>query len=233
MTPASMEFVFQPEAPPSVAVHGSKQRFPVRRIYCVGRNYADHAREMGADPTREPPFFFTKPANAIVTDGRPVHYPPRTGSLHHEIELVVAMGKGGAGIAVADAWDHVFGFAVGLDLTRRDLQTAAKQAGKPWDTGKAFDESAPVSELHRIGQTGRVESGRIWLRVNGALRQDADVSELTWSIPEIIAELSSLFTLAPGDLVFTGTPAGVSALQRGDVLEGGVDGLAALHVTIV
>jgi fumarylpyruvate hydrolase len=233
MAPASSEFVFQPEALPSLAVHGSNQRFPVRRIYCVGRNYADHAREMGADPAREPPFFFTKPANAIVTDGRPVHYPPRTGSLHHEIELVVALGKGGAGIAVADAWDHVFGFAVGLDLTRRDLQTAAKQAGKPWDTGKAFDESAPISELRRIEDTGRVEKGRIWLRVNGELRQDADVSELIWTIPEIIAELSTLFTLAPGDLVFTGTPAGVSALQRDDVLEGGVDGVAALHLTII
>lgn len=233
MASAVMDYVFQPEAIPSLAVSGSDKRYPVRRIYCVGRNYAEHAREMGADPKSEPPCFFTKPANAIVSGGQPAHYPPRSNNLHHEIELVVAIGKGGADIAVADAWDHVFGFAAGLDLTRRDLQAAAKKAGQPWDTGKAFDESAPISELHTLEQTGRLDRGRIWLRVNGELRQDADVSELTWSIPEIIAELSSLFTLAAGDLIFTGTPAGVGALQRGDVLEGGIDGVAIVNVTII
>ena len=228
-----MEYVFAPEPVVSLPIHGSKVRFPVRRIYCVGRNYADHALEMGGDPRQEPPFFFTKPANAIVTDGRSVHYPSRTQNLHHEIELVIALDKGGSDIAVADAWDHVFGFAVGLDLTRRDLQNEAKKSGRPWDTGKAFDESAPVSGLHRLTETGRIESGRIWLQVNGAIRQEGDIAQLIWSIPEVIAELSTLFRLQPGDLVFTGTPAGVSAIRRGDILEGGVAGLTGLRVEIV
>jgi len=232
-----MSFVFEPEAIPSLAIYQSEQRFPVRRIYCVGRNYAEHAREMehtmGRETRGEPPCFFTKPANAIVTGGRPAHYPSRTKDLHHEIELVVAIGKPGANIPVADAWNHVFGFAVGVDLTRRDLQSAAKKSGQPWDVGKAFDESAPISELHTIEQSGRMESGRIWLAVNGEMRQQADIGDLTWSIPEVIAELSSLFTLAAGDLIFTGTPAGVAALQRGDVLHGGVAGLAELRVEIV
>jgi fumarylpyruvate hydrolase len=236
-----MDFVFEPEASTTLAVHDSLKRFPVRRIYCVGRNYSEHVKEMvatmggeaGKQRTDEPPCFFTKPANAIVTDGKAAHYPTRTQDLHHEIELVVAIGKGGANIAVPDAWDHIFGFATGLDLTRRDLQTASKKAGQPWDTGKAFDDSAPVSEIHTIDQTGRVESGRIWLQVNGEMRQQADISDMTWGIPEVIAELSTLFTLAPGDLVFTGTPAGVAAIQRGDVLEGGVDGVSRLRVEIV
>lgn len=228
-----MEFVFAPEPVVSLPVHGSQLRFPVRRIYCVGRNYADHALEMGSDPRQEPPFFFTKPANAIVTDGQPVHYPSRTQNLHHEIELVIALAKGGSNIAVEYSWDHIFGFAVGLDLTRRDLQNEAKKYGRPWDTGKAFDESAPVSELHPLAETGRIGSGRIWLKVNGETRQQGDISQLIWSIPEVIAELSTLFRLQPGDLVFTGTPAGVSAIQRGDVLDGGVAGLTELRVEIV
>jgi fumarylpyruvate hydrolase len=228
-----MDYVFAPEPVVSLPIHSSKERFPVRRIYCVGRNYADHALEMGGDPRQDPPFFFTKPANAIVSDDRPVHYPSRTQNLHHEIELVIALGKGGSDIAVADAWDHVFGFAVGLDLTRRDLQNEAKKSGRPWDTGKAFDESAPVAELHTLEETGRIDSGRIWLQVNGAMRQQGDISQLIWNIPEVIAELSTLFRLQPGDLIFTGTPAGVSAIQRGDVLEGGVAGLTGLKVAIV
>jgi fumarylpyruvate hydrolase len=236
-----MEYVFQPEAITSLAIHDSQKRFPVRRIYCVGRNYEEHALEMmvalggevGSQPPKDPPFFFTKPANAIVTDGQAAHYPPRTQNLHHEIELVVAISKGGANIAATDAWDHVFGFATGVDLTRRDLQTASKKAGQPWETGKAFDESAPMSEIHPIDQTGRIESGRIWLQVNGEMRQQADISDMTWGVPEVIAELSTLFTLRAGDLVFTGTPAGVAAIQRGDVLEGGIDGVSRLRVEIV
>jgi len=228
-----MEFVFAPEPIVSLPVHESTQRFPVRRIYCVGQNYADHVLEMGADPQRDPPFFFTKPANAIVSDGRPAQYPSRTQNFHHEIELVLALGTGGANIPAVQAWDHVFGLAAGLDLTRRDLQSAAKKAGKPWDTSKAFDQSAPISELHTVQQTGHIESGRIWLEVNGELRQQGDINQLIWSIPEVIAELSTFFTLAPGDLIFTGTPAGVAAIQRGDVLTGGVTGVANLRVEIV
>ncbi|HET6564508.1 MAG TPA: fumarylacetoacetate hydrolase family protein [Xanthomonadales bacterium] len=228
-----MEYVFAPEPPVSLAVHGSKQRFPVRRIYCVGQNYGAHAVEMGSDPNREPPFFFTKPAQAVVTGGQAAHYPSRTRNLHHEIELVVALASGGSNITAGQAWDHVFGLAVGLDLTRRDLQGEAKKAGRPWDTGKAFDESAPLSELHPLSETGHVSRGRIWLQVNGESRQEGDVSQMIWSIPEVIAELSTLFTLQPGDLIFTGTPAGVSAIQPGDVLEGGVEGVARLHVEIL
>lgn len=228
-----MTFVFEPQPIASLSIHGSDQRFPVRRIYCVGRNYADHVLEMGGDPHKEPPFFFTKPADAVVTGGQPAHYPPRTENLHHEIELVVAIAKGGSGIAVDDAWDHVFGFAAGLDLTRRDLQSDARKSGRPWDTAKAFDESAPVSELHPIAETGRITNGRIWLQVNGGMRQEADISRLIWSIPEVIAELSTLFKLQAGDLIFTGTPAGVAAIQRGDKLDGGIDGVAKLSVEII
>lgn len=228
-----MEFVFEPEPPSSLAIHGSEQRFPVRRIYCVGHNYTDHALEMGADPRKEPPFFFAKPADAIVTGGQAMHYPSRTQNLHHEIELVVALARGGSDIAVDNAWEHIFGFAVGLDMTRRDLQNKAKKTGRPWETGKAFDESAPVSELYTVSEIGRIDHGRIWLEVNGELRQQGDISQLIWSIPEIIAELSTLFRLQAGDLVFTGTPAGVAAVQRGDVLRGGVEGVTELRVEII
>jgi fumarylpyruvate hydrolase len=228
-----MEFVFEPEPISSLAIHGSKQRFPVRRIYCVGHNYTDHALEMGADPRKEPPFFFAKPADAIVTGGQAMHYPPRTQNLHHEIELVVALGRGGSQIAVDDAWEHIFGFAVGLDMTRRDLQNKAKKTGRPWKTGKAFDESAPVSELYTASEVGRIDRGRIWLEVNGELRQQGDISQLIWSIPEMIAELSTLFRLQAGDLVFTGTPAGVAAVQQGDVLHGGVEGVTELRLEII
>ena len=232
-----MEFVFAPEPPSSLAIHGSEKRFPVRRIYCVGRNYAEHVKEMSAskdfDVSKEPPCFFTKPGNAIVGDGRPAHYPTRTQDLHHEIELVIAIGKSGSNLVSADAWEHVFGFAAGVDLTRRDLQSASKKAGLPWDTGKAFDDSAPISAVRTLEQTGRLESGRIWLEVNGEIRQDSDIDQLIWGIPEIIAELSSFFSLQAGDLIFTGTPAGVAAVQRGDVLRGGVDGVAELRVEII
>lgn len=218
---------------PTVAIAGQAARFPVHRIYCVGRNYAAHVREMGADPTREPPCFFTKPADAVVANGAPVRYPSRTSNLHHEVELVVAIGKGGRQIAVAAALEHVFGYAVGNDLTRRDLQAQAKEGGLPWDVAKAFDHSAPITAIRAVADAGHVSSGRIWLEVNGQARQDANLSELIWSVPEIVAELSTLFELQPGDLVFTGTPAGVGPVQRGDSIVAGIDGLETLRTTIV
>jgi fumarylpyruvate hydrolase len=228
-----MTYVIPAPAQTSVEVAGSSERFPVHRIYCVGRNYAAHAREMGMDPEREPPFFFSKPADAIVPNGAPVPYPPRTGNLHHEIELVVAIGTGGRDIPLASALTHVFGYAVGNDLTRRDLQFAAREKGQPWDVSKGFDRSAPVTAIRRAAEIGHLERGRIWIEVNGELRQQADLSEMIWNVPEIIAELSTLFDLAPGDLIFTGTPAGVGPVQRGDSLVGGIDGLETLRTTIV
>jgi fumarylpyruvate hydrolase len=228
-----MTYVIPAPAQTSVEVAGSSERFPVHRIYCVGRNYAAHAREMGMDPEREPPFFFSKPADAIVPNGAPVPYPPRTGNLHHEIELVVAIGVGGRDILLADALAHVFGYAVGNDLTRRDLQFAAREKGQPWDVSKGFDRSAPVTAIRRAAEVGHPERGRIWIEVNGERRQQADLSEMIWSVPEIVAELSTLFDLAPGDLIFTGTPAGVGPVQRGDSLVGGIDGLETLRTTIV
>ena len=226
-----MSYVFPPPAAVSVEVKGRSERFPVNRVYCVGRNYAAHAREMGKDPDREPPFFFTKPANALVPNDATIPYPPRTANLHHEIELVIAIGKGGRDIAVGSALSHVFGYAVGNDLTRRDLQFAARDAGRPWDTGKAFDRSAPITAIQPAEGKG-FEKGRIWLKVNGEVKQQADVADLIWGVPEIIAELSTLFELAPGDLIFTGTPAGVGAIRSGDRVEGGIDGLDTLVTTI-
>jgi fumarylpyruvate hydrolase len=228
----AMSFIFPPPPAPAVEIKGRAERFPVHRIYCVGRNYAAHAREMGMDPDREPPFFFTKPADAIVPNHAPVPYPPRTENLHHEIELVVALGKGGRDIQAAAALEHVYGYAVGNDLTRRDLQFAARDKGRPWDTSKGFDHSAVIGAITPAEQSGHFRSGRIWLKVNGELRQQADLSELIWSVPEIIAELSTLFELQPGDLIYTGTPAGVAALKRGDRLEGGIEGLDELITTI-
>ena len=226
-----MSFVFPPPAQAAAAIVGRSERFPVHRIYCVGRNYAAHAREMGKDPEREPPFFFAKPADAVVANGTLLPYPTRTADLHHEIELVVAIGSGGANIDAARALDHVFGYAVGLDLTRRDLQAEAKDKGRPWDTAKGFDRSAPMSAI-TPGTGGRLANGKIWLKVNGELRQQGMLADMIWSVPEVIAELSTLFELAPGDLIFTGTPAGVAALQPGDRLEGGVDGLETLKISI-
>jgi fumarylpyruvate hydrolase len=227
-----VSYVFAPASQPAVAVAGTDARFPVHRIYCVGRNYAAHAREMGADPTREAPFFFCKPADAVVESGSAIPYPSRTADFHHEIELVVALGKGGHDIALAAALEHVYGYAVGIDLTRRDLQAESKKQGKPWDTSKGFDSSAPIGAIHPVGAHGHRTRGRIWLSVNGESRQDADIADLIWSVPEIIAELSTLFALAPGDLIFTGTPAGVAAVKPGDRLEGGIDGLGTLAVQI-
>jgi fumarylpyruvate hydrolase len=227
-----MAYVFTPPELPAVAVAGRSERFPVHRVYCVGRNYAAHAREMGSNPEREPPFFFTKPANALVANNATIPYPPRTANLHHEIELVVALGKGGKNIAAAQALDHVFGYAVGNDLTRRDLQFEARDKGRPWDTGKAFDHSAPISAIVPAAQCGHIAKGKIWLKVNDEMRQQADISDLIWSVPEVIAELSTLFELAPGDLIYTGTPAGVSAVKSGDRMEGSVEGLETLVTTL-
>lgn len=227
-----MTYLFPPAPPPSVEIKGRAEKFPVRRIFCVGRNYAAHAREMGGNPEREAPFFFSKPADALVPNHATIAFPPRTNNLHHEIELVVALVKGGRNIAVAAALDHVFGYAAGNDLTRRDLQFEARDKGRPWDTAKAFDRSAPVTAIHPAAEHGHPRSGRIWLKVNGELRQEGDIADLIWSVPEIIAELSTLFELAPGDLIYTGTPAGVSALKPGDRIEGGVDGLDTLVTTL-
>lgn len=217
---------------PEVAVSGGSEAFPVRRIYCVGQNYAAHAIEVGGDPDRQPPFFFMKPGDAVVASGSTLPYPPRTGNLHHEIELVAAIGTGGSSISPADAARHVHGYAVGIDLTRRDLQHDAKQAGRPWATSKGFDRSAPVTAIHPAARIGHPARGRIWLSVNGELRQDGDLAEMIWSIPEIVAELSTFFTLQPGDLIFTGTPAGVGPLRPGDSVTGGVEGVDEIHVRI-
>ena len=229
----STSFVIPAPVIPSLPVIGDSKRFPVNRIYCVGRNYADHAREMGHDPDREPPFFFMKPATAIVTEGHDMAYPALSNDVHHELEMVVALGKGGSNIPVDQALDHVWGYGLGLDMTRRDLQGEAKKMGRPWDTGKAFDQSAPCSALVPVSQCGHLSKGRIYLTVNGQVKQDGDLAMMIWNVPETIAYLSTLFTLMPGDLIFSGTPAGVAAVQPGDVLEGHVDGLPVLHTKIV
>lgn len=224
------DFALPPLPASSAAISGSAQRFPIHRIYCVGRNYVEHIREMGGEE-REPPVFFTKPADAAMPNDAAIPYPPRTSNLHHEIELVIAIGLGGRDILKDKAFEHVFGYAVGNDLTRRDLQHAAKKSGLPWDTSKAFDCSAPLAPI-RPASRGHVTKGRIWLSVNGQLRQESDIAQMIWSVPEIITELSTLFELKPGDLVFTGTPAGVGVLKPGDRVEGGIEGLEVLRHTI-
>lgn len=233
MSPSSnsVESIPAPK-PVTLGIHGHAQRFPVRRIYCVGRNYAAHAREMGADPEREQPFFFMKPADTIRHNGATIAYPPRTADLQHEVELVVALAAGGCNLAVDTAVRHIFGYAVGIDLTRRDLQNAAKKAGHPWETGKSFDGSAPISDVRLASEVPLPDSNGIRLSVNGVLRQDGSTRDLIWSIPEIIAELSTLFELHPGDLIFTGTPSGVGVLRAGDQISAAIDGIATLHVTI-
>jgi len=225
------EYLFEPVRP-TVEVAGSDRLFPVHRIYCVGQNYAAHSREMGGDPDREPPFYFMKPADSIVESGATIPYPPRTTELHHEIELVVAIGKGGKSIDVTRAKEHIFGYAVGIDLTRRDLQSQAKDKRRPWDTGKSFEHAAPVSAIQQVEEIGHPSTGRIWLAVNGDDRQDGDVKDMIWNVPETIAELSTLFTLAAGDLIFTGTPAGVGPINSGDHITGGIEGVGELSIDI-
>jgi fumarylpyruvate hydrolase len=229
----STTYVIDPPKVPSLPVVGDARRFAVNRIYCVGRNYADHAREMGHDPDREPPFFFMKPANSIVADGNDMQYPKLSNDVHHEIEMVVAIGKGGANIPADQALDHVYGYGVGLDMTRRDLQGEAKKMGRPWDTGKAFDQSAPCAAITPAAQCGHLNQGTVKLLVNGEVRQEGDLNQLIWNIPDTIAYLSTLFTLEPGDLIMSGTPAGVGPVRKGDVLEGTVEGLTPLKVKIV
>jgi fumarylpyruvate hydrolase len=227
-----MHFVFSPPSPPSVAVEGDDARFPVRRIFCVGRNYAAHAREMGKDPDREPPFFFAKPADAVVDDNATIAYPPLTTDLHHEAELVVAIGREGYRIDEADALSHVWGYAIGNDLTRRDLQAQAKDMGRPWDWAKGFDQSAVCGPVHKVVDVGHPSTGAITLSVNGVERQRGDLADMIWSVPEIIAYLSTSMRLQPGDLIYTGTPSGVGALVPGDVCTVEVDGLGVVTTTI-
>ncbi len=225
------DYVIAPPPVTAVPVAGGGA-FPVRRVFCVGRNYAAHAREMGADPDRELPFFFCKPADALVTGGADMPYPTMTKDLHHEMELVVAIGTGGKDIPAGSALSHVWGYAAGLDMTRRDLQNAAKKEGKPWDMGKGFDQSAPIGMMVPASALPDPTRGKIELRVNGAVRQSSDLSFLIWSVAETIAYLSKLVALAPGDLIFSGTPEGVAAVQKGDVLEGAVEGVGTVRVRI-
>jgi len=233
-----MGYVVKAPATVGVPVHGTLDLFPVRRIFCVGRNYAAHAREMGHDPDREPPFFFTKPADAIVLCADPknptkIPYPPATKNLHHEMELVVAMKSGGADIPVDKALDHVFGYAVGLDMTRRDLQNQAKDMGRPWDMGKGFDNSAPIGLIYPVSEVGHPSKGTIQLDVNGKTRQKSDLNALIWSVPETISYLSGLVSLAAGDLIYSGTPEGVAAVGKGDTLAGFVDKCGTVTCTYV
>jgi fumarylpyruvate hydrolase len=227
------KFVFDPPPQIAVPVSGGNASFPVRRIFCVGRNYAAHAREMGGDPTREPPFFFTKPADALVIHGADTPYPPATEKLHHEMELVVAIGAGARDISPATALDHVFGYAAGIDLTRRDLQDDAKAARRPWDMSKGFDASAPIGDITPASIGGHPATGRISLSVNGVTRQDGDLADQIWPVPDIIAALSRLVTLAPGDLIFTGTPEGVGPLSRGDTVQGDIAGVGSVRTRII
>ncbi|HMF69021.1 MAG TPA: fumarylacetoacetate hydrolase family protein [Phyllobacterium sp.] len=227
------EFVFDPLPQPSLRVIGSDKLFPVHRIYCVGRNYADHAIEMGHDPDRESPFFFQKNPDCLVTEGRDFPYPSATKDVHFEMEMVVALGKGGSDIAAENALDHVFGYAVGLDMTRRDLQGEAKKLGRPWEVGKAFEASAPCSAIVPATSIGHPAKGAVWLKVNGDERQRGDLDQLIWKVSETIAYLSTLFTLQAGDLIYTGTPAGVGAVVPGDEMIGGVDGIGEIRVRVV
>ena len=228
-----MEYVVSNFNWPNVAVQGTSSRFPVRRIYLVGRNYADHAREMGHDPNREKPFFFQKPSDAVLPSGSNFPYPPQSSNVHHEIEMVVALASGGRDIDEANALQHVYGYAVGIDITRRDLQQQMKQQGRPWEAGKSFDHSAPISKIVPVALCGHPQSGRIWLTVNGEVRQDGDLSQLIWSVPEIIATLSASFELAGGDLIFTGTPAGVGPIEPGDRLSGRVQSVGEIEINVV
>ena len=218
----------------TLTVAGREERFPVNRIFCVGRNYAAHAREMGKDPDREPPFYFMKPAQAAVDAAQAVTipYPPRTTNFHHEIELVLAIGRGGADIAAANALDHIYGYAVGLDMTRRDLQLEARDKGRPWEFGKSFAASAPIGAIHRVQDIGHPRDAAITLTVNGQPRQSSDIAKLIWSVSECIAVLSQYEALEPGDLIMTGTPEGVNAVVRGDVLIGAIEGLGEISVTV-
>jgi len=227
-----MAFIFPPHPQPSVNVRGSHKQFPVRRIFCVGRNYAEHTREMGGDPKADPPVFFTKPADAVIGNGSVLPYPSATESLHYEAELVVALGHGGADISMEEAPRAIFGYAIGNDFTRRDLQHSAKKAGCPWDTAKAFDRSAAVSDITPIADSEISDESQIGLKLNGNFRQQAKLGDMIWTVPEIISELSRFFELQAGDLIFTGTPSGVGAVDPGDIVEASIEGLGVLTTKI-
>jgi fumarylpyruvate hydrolase len=233
MTTSQTNFVVP--APPvvSLAVRGSSARFPVRRVYCVGRNYAEHTREMGHDPDRELPFFFQKNPDNLVLDNGDFPYPPLSKNVHFEVEMVVAIGKGGSDIGVESALDHVYGYALGLDMTRRDLQGEAKKTGRPWEIGKAFEHSAPMTDIVTVKDVGHLAKGAIWLKVNGEVKQQSDLDQLIWNVPEIIGHLSTTFELKAGDLIMTGTPAGVGAIKRGDVMEGFCEGIGTISAKVV
>ncbi len=228
-----MSFIFPAPEVVALPILGAATLFPVRRIYCVGRNYASHAREMGADPNQEPPFFFTKPRDAIVADGGEMSYPPATKNLQYEMELVVAIGVGGNNISESESLKHVYGYGAGLDMTRRDVQAAAKKMGRPWAMSKGFDQSAPCSALRSVADIGHPESGEIWLKVNGVLKQAGDLGQQIWSVPKTISFLSNQVHLSPGDLIYTGTPAGVGPVERGDRIEGHIDQVGDIVVTLI
>lgn len=225
-------YVITPPGIPTLPVEGSDKLFPIHRIYCVGRNYAEHAIEMGHDPNKEPPFFFQKNPDNVIVDGT-FPYPDKSSDVHFELEMLVAIGKGGVNIPVESALDHVWGYGVGLDMTRRDLQGEAKKLGRPWEVGKAFEASAPCSALVPASAIGHPAAGKVWLNVNGTQRQVGDLNQMIWKVPEMISYLSGLFELQPGDVIMSGTPAGVGAIVRGDVMEGGVDGVGTLTVKVV
>ena len=227
------DYVITPAHIPSIAVKGSDARFPLRRVFCVGRNYREHTREMGHDPDREPPFFFMKPADAVVPAEGVIAYPPLTSDLHHEVELVVAIGKGGVDISPEEAFSHIWGYGLGIDLTRRDLQAQAKKFSRPWEWAKAFDESAPSIPLQPVSAVGHPSSGKIWLNVNGEQRQLGDLADQIWSVSEVISQLSHSVTLRAGDLIMTGTPEGVAAVVKGDLLEGVIAGVGSVQTRIV
>ncbi|ADE39708.1 fumarylacetoacetate hydrolase family protein [Candidatus Puniceispirillum marinum] len=227
-----MDYIFTPAAQVSLPIEGMDAAFPVRRIYCIGRNYADHAIEMGHDPDREAPFFFQKNAQNIDISGT-FPYPPQTSDVHHEIELVVALKSGGANISEDDAMQHVYGYAIALDMTRRDLQGEAKKTGRPWEIGKAFERSAPMSALVPASKTGHLDAGRISLSINGEIRQDGDLNQMIWKVPEMISYLSRFYDITAGDLIMSGTPAGVGPVAKGDVLTGDIEGLGRLVTQIV
>jgi fumarylpyruvate hydrolase len=227
-----LNFIF-PLEQVSLPIVGNEKRFPVRRIYCVGRNYLDHIRETAGADEREPPFFFQKPTDAILENGGEFPYPPQSEKTHHEIELVVAIGTGGKEIRTENALDHVYGYTVGIDMTRRDLQGVAKEMRRPWEAGKSFDRAAPCSAIVPAADIGHPDSGRIWLAVNDEIRQDGDLAQQIWNVSESIAHLTKLFELVPGDLIMTGTPAGVGSVNPGDKVIGGIDGIADIAVTVV
>ncbi|WP_282092502.1 fumarylacetoacetate hydrolase family protein [Epibacterium ulvae] len=230
---STQNYIYPPAPPVSLPIANTDARFPVRRIYCVGRNYAAHAIEMGHDPEQEPPFFFQKPADTILQPHQDFPYPSQSNDVHFELEQVIALGTGGQNIPIETALDHIFAYGVGLDMTRRDLQAAAKAKGRPWSTGKGFDHSAPMSALYPVAEIGHPTSGAVTLKVNGEARQNGDLAQMLWKPQEIITHLSQLFALFPGDLIMTGTPAGVGAIERGDLMEGQIAGIADIRVAVV